>query len=309
MEYVNPTSRLQQAPYPVIGFAEHVRSRLEALYSPIQPPPYALSEEKVQLEALSAHVKKDPYRFFEDYNASVNQKLAGLKAGMITRLSDPLLYDCMEDCCAALGFGSLAGYTYEPEQEGMVYNAFATGYMDMSWVMLSSAYRRQNLLSDLELTFLLGHELGHVAGMHSSVASVLKQKPESARAHEYTADRGGLLAVLWRLARREPDLPPEEMYQKALEASTGLLHKQYILHRFAASEPWDRQTLEAKLTDPACAVPEKPAGRKDNHPSASERIRALTEYIRLTEFAKCIHTMWGSGHAAVLRFGEEAEHV
>lgn len=309
MEYMDPTSRLRQAPYPVIGFADYVKNRLAELRSPIAPPPYAMPAEKEQLAAVSEYVSQNPYQFFETYNDHVNKTLTTGKTSMITRMSDPLLYTCMEDCCAALGFGSLAGYTYEPEEAGLVYNAYATGHMDMTWVMVSNVYRKQNLLTDLELTFLLGHELGHVAGLHTSARSILKLKPESIRSQEHTADRAGLLATVWRIARLEAGLSPTEMYHKALEAGKSLRHKQHILNNVASTGPWTRQSLEEKLAEPRYAIPEKKAGRKDTHPSAWERIRALEEYVRLTEFAECIHTLWGSAHPAALRLGEEAAHV
>lgn len=310
MEYMDPASRFLKTPFPVEGFAAFVNERLSQLMKPLTPPPYALAEEAAQLEKLHAQVCKDPYQYFELTNQTVNRQLAARQCCMVTRMSDPLLYDCMEDCCAALGFGSIAGYTYEPASGGEIYNAFATGYMDMTWIMLSSTFRKRNLLNDLELACVLGHELGHVAAMHTSVRMHVALTAEENRRQECTADRAGLLAALWRAAKLNPALPPKQLYEKALEASVRVQHKLYALGRLGVDAVVTAKELEEKLADPAWAVPAKEAARKDDHPSYHERIAALREYVQQIAFAECIHTMWGSGHAAALRLGEEAaEHV
>lgn len=300
MEYQNTTSRFLREAFPIPSFDSYVKQRLEELARPLACPRYALEAEKEQLAKLHQFIQQNPYAFFERFNVMVNQMFEAQMCEMITTQSDPVYFDCLNTCCDALGFSNMTGYVYG--EEGVVdYNAMATGYLDMSWVFMSKSFRQDDLLDDLELTFILGHELGHVAGMHTSISVACSLEPEENRNHEYTADRAGLLAVLWRVEKQNPGCEPRALYAKALESCTRVFHKLHILANVKSKERYTGQLLKLRMSDPKCAIPVEKSRRKDSHPTNYERAEALGQYIKSMDFAECIHAMWGKEHGASLK--------
>jgi hypothetical protein len=105
----------------------------------------------------------------------------------------PELYGVLARSCGALGIepGCVSGYVYAaadiqaacfPAGEGVCIARFSSGLI--------------NLMSDAELAFVMGHELGHFLlahrGVHGGPASV--ESDLRNRAREISADRAGLLA-------------------------------------------------------------------------------------------------------------------
>lgn len=302
MEYQNTTSRFLKEAFPIPSFDAFVNQRLEEIIKPVPCPCYALEAEKAHIAQLNEFISKNPYGQFEFFTVNANRLFESVDSEMITALSDPMYFDCLRTCCDALGFGNMAGYVYGNPDGVWEYNAMATGYLDMGWVLVSKPLRMNNLINDLDLAFLVGHELGHLAAMHSSITRTCKLTPEEDRDQEYTADRAGLLAVLWRVEMQNPGCEPKALYAKALESCIQTFRKLHILLNVRNDGPYTEQTLKLKLSDPKCAIPVRESRRKDSHPTDHERVQALTQYIKTMDFAECIHTLWGSEHGAAIKF-------
>lgn len=300
MEYINPQSRFLKKSYTVEPFSDYVKRRIASITQEMTSPPYAVEGEEARTKALNEFVKKDPYGYYEKINTMADSLLTDRQCQPVTRLSDPVFYDVMGDCCAALGFKNTVGYVYTPKAFENPYNAMATGYLDMTWVMVSKSFLEGNLLTDLELAALIGHELGHTAARHSSFACMGADiKGDENRRQEYTADRAGLMAALWRAERLYPDLDAKGLADKALEASVDLQRKLELLFATHPKGGYNAQTLRRKMEE--TPVKEAHAKRNDSHPTCWERKTQLEDYVKRIEFLECIHTMWGSDHRAARR--------
>lgn len=300
MFYANEGSFYLKDGYLPGSFSDYVSARLDALSRPMQAPCYASPDEQEQLDRLYDAVQADPYRWYDACSQRAARMLAQVTTHSVTRITDPVLYACAQDSCAALGITSFAVFTLEHPTIAR-YDAAVVHHMDISWILVSHPLREHNLLSDLELTFLIGRQLGHSAAHHEDIRQTQKNLSSDAlRRHEYTADCAGLLAVLWRIQRLDPDLSSDQMVERALDQAFSALQKLDVLHRAENKRVFSQPSLQM-------AVDERPvqahrAAARDEQPTLWERMEALQEYVISIPFLHCIGTLWGKDHPIALHY-------
>jgi len=294
MKYINGSSHYLKDGYSIRTFADYVKQRLEDLTKPIKAPIYAMEWEQPHLDTLSKHIKNDPYQWFEKCSNAVSQYVDVLKAQSITRRSDPLLYDCVQDACTALGVEKPSAFSFS-HSGNMRYNAMAVGFMDMMWIFISNHFREGNILSDAELCFIIGHELGHAVACHTSVSLTQTLSNEENRKHEFTSDRAGFLAALWRISKMYPSLTSDEMVQKALECCQSTLLKLNTLPLLQAKkQPITCESLELMIKKNPLA--EKHSKDDDSHPTVWERCEAMKQFAVSILLLRCVTHLWGKDH-------------
>ncbi len=304
MKYRKQDSNYLKDGFEIPTFVDYVKARLEKMREPLKVPCYAMKGEAERIDKLYAAIQKNPYEWFSTASNIVSQKIESLKARPILHSADPLLYNCIMDACAALKIEKPSAFSYSEGKE-MKHNAFAAGYFDMMWIFISEEFRALNLMKEAELCFIMGHELGHVAAYHSAVrlqsgkGTAYTQEelsPEELHRREMTADRAGLLAVLWHISKRYPDMDPEEMMQRTLDACRDTLHKLTVLPRLdkKKKEKQSLAALEAMMEK--YPIKEEHASKKDSHPSNWERVEAMKLFIAFGELKSCAISLWGADH-------------
>lgn len=293
MKYLNGTSHYLKEGYAVPGFAEYAKQCLEKLVQPIQAPCYAVDGEQECLEQLHVYILLNPYRWFENRANLVAEQLETRQGKLLTRLSDPLLYECVQEACMALKVQNPSAFTFACEKE-LRYNISATGHMDMMWILISEHLRENGILSDLELCFLIGRALGHAVACHEEVSKTCQLTPEQCRGQALTADRAGLLAALWRTVRMYPALSADELVRKAYDASKQAMHKMDLLNAWKKKEPVTNDSLQRMIK--ASPVREKVAGKKDNLPTTWQRMDQLQRFVVSVAFVRCVSGLWGETH-------------
>ena len=300
MKYTNGSSHYLKDGYSIRPFDDYVKQRLEDLTAPIKAPLYAMEWEQARLDTLAKHIKKDPYQWFEACSNTVSNYVDILKAQSITRKSDPLLYDCVQDACTALGVEKPSAFSYSHEGN-MRYNAMAVGFMDMMWIFISRHFRENNILSDAELCFILGHELGHAISCHTSVRLTQQISDEENRKQEFTSDRAGFLAALWRISKTYPSLTSDEMVQKTLECCQSVQQKLDLLPVLQKKkQPITPESFE--LMKKKHPITEKHSSDEDTHPTTWERCEAMKQFAVSVLLLRCVAGLWGKDHPIVSGF-------
>lgn len=301
MNYQNDAGYYLKNGHAIGSFADYVNARLEALRRPLSAPCYAGPDEQKRLDRLAETVTANPYQWYETISSSAAQLIASLNTQSVTRLSDPLLYDCVWDGCAALRINKPTILTYT-HSTSYRYNVMVLGHMNMTWILISQLLREDNLMNDLEITFVVGQALGHYAAHHTDVVQTQKDLSASEqRAHDLTADRAALLSVLWRVHRLYPSLNAEQTVEKALLHALSALHKLDILQQAGKKQTYSEQTLQLAMAK----HPLQPtrAEKKDRHPTTWERSEALREFVIAIPFLQCVKTLWGEKHFIAQNYG------
>lgn len=293
MKYLNDTSHYLKEGFVVPGFAEYAKQRLEKLMQPIPAPCYAVDGEQECLNQLHADIQKDPYQWFENRSNLVAGQLETRNGKLLTRLSDPLLYGCVQDACAALKVQNPSAFTFACGKE-LRYDISAIGHMDMMWILISEHLRENGILSDLELCFLIGRALGHAIACHEEVSKTCQLTPEQCREQALTADRAGLLAALWRTVRMYPALSADELVRKAYDVSKQAMHKMELLGTWKKKDPVTNDSLQRMIK--ASPVREKVAGKKDDLPTTWQRMDQLQRFAVSVSFVRCVSALWGETH-------------
>lgn len=296
MKYLNGTSNYLKDGFAVPEFVEYTKQRMAKLAQEINAPCYAVDGEQTCLDRLHEHIKTNPYRWFESRTNLVAEQVEMRNAKSLTRLSDPLLYECVQDACAALKISNPSAFTFVHDAE-MRYDTKAMWHMDMMWIFISEHFRKNGILSDLELCFIIGRTLGHAAACHADVAETQNLTPEQHRAQALTADRAAFLAVLWRTARMYPSLSADELVHKASDVSAQVMHKLGMLYTLKKNQLATPQMLQLMMAK--SPAPEKHAKKNDQLPTIWERIEALRQFAVSIPFVRCISTLWGESHLIV----------
>lgn len=206
--------------------------------------------------------------------ASAGIRLGAEKAGRIDRIWRWSL--------SAIRPGEVEAYLVNSNE----LNAYTIGILDPKTVVVYSALAR--LMTDAELSFVLGHELGHIRLGHTVLLNlmagastlpggfIVQALLEGAflfwrRAGEFSADRAGLLAC------------------GDVGAAVSALAK--IDSPQAATAEQIRQTV-AKLDAEDESVAGIASELISTHPMLGRRIEKLIEYARTPEYARLRAAIW-----------------
>lgn len=296
MKYLNGTSNYLKDGFAVPGFAEYAKQRLAKLTQSIDAPCYAVEEEQAWLDRLHEQIEADPYQWFEKRTDLVAELVEKRQAQSLTRLSDPLLHECVQDSCEALKIQSFSAFTFA-QDKALRYTAKAVEHMDTMWIFISEHCRKDGILSDLELCFIIGCALGRAQTCYDEVNKTQKLSPEQSRAQFLTKDRAGFLAVLWRAARMYPSLTADELVHKASDVSAQALHKLIILYDLKKKQEITRDELEQRMKKHP--LPESHASKEDILPTVWDQIEALRQFAVSIPFVRCASTLWGETHRIV----------
>lgn len=295
MKYLNGMSNYLKEGFAIPEFAEYAKQCLTKLEQKLNAPCYAVDGEQACLDRLHEHIKADPYRWFESRTNLVSEHYEKRKAKPLTRLSDPLLYECVQDACTALRISNPSAFTFSYDKK-LRNDTTAIGHTDTMWIFISEQLRENELLSDLELCFVIGCALAQAAAHHADVAETQALTPEQYRVQALTADRAGFLAVLWRTARKYPSLSADELVHKACDVSAQVMRKidLYMLKKDRLVTPQALQQMVEKTP-----VHEKHARKNDLLPTVWERTEALRQFAVSIHFVRCVYTLWGESHLIV----------
>lgn len=296
MKYQNDMSNYLKDGFAVPEFADYTKQCLAKLAQEIKAPCYAVEGEQNCLDRLHKHINANPYRWFESRFNLAAEQIEMRKAKSLTRLSDPLAYACIQDACAALKISYPSAFTFAQDTETR-YDAKAMRHMDMMWLFISEHFRENEILSDLELCFVVGRVLGEAVAYHAEVAETQDLTPEQYRAQVLTADRAGFLAVLWHAVRMYPSMSADELVHKAADVSAQTIHKLDILCTLKKNQSAVPQLLQQKMEK--SPIREKHAKKNERMPTVWERIDALQQFAVSITFVRCISTLWGESHLIV----------
>ena len=296
MKYLNGTSNYLKDGFAVSGFSEYAGRCLAELARDIKAPGYAMAGEQACLDRLHEHIQAEPYRWFESRANLAAEQVEMWHARPLTRLADPLLYECIQEACAALKISNSAAFIFEQDGDRR-YGASAMRHMDVMWLFVSRHFRENEILSDLELSFIVGGMLGGAAACHADIAETQDLTPEQSRAQGLTEDRAGFLAVLWRSVRMYPSLSADELVYKAVQASARTIHKLDMLRTLKKNQSPTPQMLQQMMEK--SPVSERHARKDDRRPASWERIEALRQFAASIAFVRCISALWGESHLIV----------
>lgn len=293
MRYENGTSHYLKEGHSFPDFAEYTAQRLEQLSRPISAPCYALPGEQEQLNKLSADIQASPYKWSEKRSDKVMTTMKTMTCEMLTRREDPLLYDCVQGVCTALGFPMPTTFVYTPEESAPVYGVRTIGTAEAAWLFVSKGLRKNNLLTVQELYFIIGRSIGGAAAHHDEIATEQGLDHAARREQAFTADRAGLLATLWCNEQLFPAVPSDETVANALKCAKSAIHKLMVLNKGKKSESSGPE-LAMKLE--STPIPRKSSGKWDNVPTDWERITALDQFVSSIFFLQCVEALWGKGN-------------
>ena len=168
-------------------------------------------DKKALDKVRSLHLLTEITNFIMNWT-SIKWRMVELEGSCfhVTKDSCPELYKTVKEIGATLDITNLPQvYT----EWSYLINAYATGYKDMTMIVLNSG--TVDLMTDSELSFVIGHEMGHIKSDHViyhqmlwylsdilanvPLAQTISQPLTVAlmywyRMSEFTADRAGLLA-------------------------------------------------------------------------------------------------------------------
>lgn len=273
------------------GLYQYVEQTKEKLRQPLNIPEYATANESERIKSISEKLQQNPYLSRAAYAEAAKQERNGISNLRTISFDDyPSLYEvCMFASKTLTGVLPLIFLYTADEGSGYTYNAMALDYMDKVWVYISDQFfKEQGMLKDEELSFLVGHELGHAQCHHVTIASAKKDSSDT----EYSADRAGMIVCARWIMEHEPRHSPEEVVQLAtLYGSAALLKLGIATTNGRNKTDWPtafdydntRGALE-RIFDGASKLTVS-AG---THPHTRHRIMAMVNFGQSQLFYRCL---------------------
>lgn len=310
MKYIDQASHyMKEKGFEIPSFANYAQERLGKLLAPMKAPCYAMECEAERISQLYQIIKADPYKRFAKSSNRASKAISSLDAQPVLRSADPMLHRCIADASEALKIDKPSAYTCaggvgsssESREEIMKKAVFAQGYMDDVWIFIDRGVRAAKVFTEDELCFLIGFELGHTAAFHAAIRDeALRNKEmkaltsEEQRMQEMTADRAGLMAVVWQQAKRYPEMDAEEIVRRALACCSSALHKRAVLSKVKSKETLSLALVEDKMQK--YPIEKKNAKKNDYSPTLWERAEALKVFAASISIVRCASELWGDEH-------------
>lgn len=267
----------------------YIETTRERLSKPLQVPPYATAGEEKRIQKLSRRTEKDPYLNRTTINEQIrqmNQALTEVRG--IPYEEHPVLYEVCMFAARELMDADPMIFLYATEEPGLLYNAFAVDHQDKVWIYVSTQFFREHgMLSDGEMCFLVGHELGH-AHCHHSTLSVTDSGSSD---DEYSADRAGMIACTKWILDREPECPPDQAARRALMCGAAVLKKLTVgSENGPGNTDWSAFSYEElqMSVDRAFQGAAFMALRTGSHPTDPHRVMAMVHFSQSQMLYRCL---------------------
>ncbi len=265
------------------SLSEFVKETREKLARPLTIPAYAAASESDSIEAVSEAFRKNPYANRVAIHGYIDAIISSMgKARPVAYDENPRLYQIAMFASRKLVDMDPVVYLYDAGKDlGSLYNACAISYLDKSYIYVSEQFfREKDMITDEELIFLLGHELGHAQCQHTVLAQTTGK--DSLR-REYSADRAGMIACgLW-LKEHDPTLPAEKIAKRCVRACAGALEKltrgtlAKMKNQSVDWKGFDYEALDALIEDCFAKARSLPPDF-GTHPSHEHRYMAATAF-------------------------------
>lgn len=205
------------------GLTDYIRKTREKLTKPLTLPDYVAAGERRRIRVLTEKTKEDPYLNRAAVNEMIRETNKSFTAlHSISFGSHPVLYEVCMFATRTLMDTEPMIFMYDTQEKGYQYNAFAVDYQDKIWIYVSSQFfRERRMLTDREMCFLVGHELGHAQCHHSTLATMDSDTSDN----EYSADRAGMIACARWILAHDPAATAEQAVREALLCGAAVLKK------------------------------------------------------------------------------------
>lgn len=255
---------------------EYVDATYEKLLQPMSVPPYATAGEGEHIGQATEKLAKKPFAGRTAFNEASRSfgNLPPVSYGQY-----PVIYDICMHAHKVLGSPLPVLYVFDGVQHAsLAYQAMARDYLENFYLYISSRYLEEyGMATEEELSFIIGHELGHTQCHHSTMALL---GMDGGSNDEYSADRAGMLVAAAWLRGKHPEWPLEKIAQEVVYAAGIILEKLGI--GFAAvgqklEVDWLKYDAAAKRTqiDQLLQDPSQLKPYSGSHPSNEHRVSAL----------------------------------
>lgn len=271
------------------SLSSYIHDTRQALSQPLKVPAYATAGEEQRIRELSRKTEKNPYLNRTAINEAIRQMNHSYKElRSIPYGERPVLYEVCMFATKLLMDADPMIFLYTTDQPGMVYNACAVDHREKVWIYVSSQFFREHgMLSDRELCFLLGHELGHAQCHHSTLSTLVQDTSDD----EYSADRAGMIVCAQWILRRNPEYTVEQAVEEALRCGAAVLMKLTTgVTNGKDNTDWSAFPYEA-VREAVEQAAEK-AARKPlsdgSHPTDEHRIMAMVHFSESQLLYRCL---------------------
>lgn len=271
------------------SLAEYIRQTRQKLSQPLSVPPYATAGEEKRIRKLSEKTAQNPYLNRAAVNEQIrrnNQAFSEVRS--ISYDAHPVLYEvCMLATRTLMDTDPLISM-YTTDHPGLQYNAFATDYQDKVWIYVSSQFFREHgMLTEEEMCFLVGHELGHAQCHHSTLSVNVADTSDD----EYSADRAGMIACGRWILTHEPGCTPDRAARQALLCGAAVLEKLNVgLANGPDNTDWTAFPYDkiSQSVDMAFEGASSLALSDGTHPHDRHRVMAMVHFSQSQLFYRCL---------------------
>lgn len=276
--------------------AEYVKTTKKRLQEPLVVPDYCAAEERDQIPSVMETIHKNPYALRDAYLSGVKNFQKACQPGTLRAIpyqQYPRPYQValfMVGAAKKFCEFDLLIQIYQAVKPEDVYQASALSYLDKGWIYVSEQFLKESMmLSEAELCFLLGHELGHIQCRHSSFV-FLSEKGDIGRESEYSADRAGLIFCMKWLMANASQTPAAELAEEAVLSSACVLDKitkAVLSPKKVFWQDYDPKEMERKIERWSNGA--APLGKdSQTHPNDSRRALAMLDFSRSRLFYQCL---------------------
>ena len=271
--------------------AEYITQKKKQLTEPLTAPEYAASWERNKFKELSEKLQVNPYMSRAAYHKKIKDLLSSIgETHMLTYQDNPMLYDICVFVVDRLIHVTPMIWLYDASPEsGLQFNAFVYSYQEQLQIFISSQFFREyGMMSDEELCFIVGHEIGHAHCRHIDMEIETKSTTSD---YEYSADRAGIIACTALISQKHPEYTVAEAARMAsLYSASALMKLNLAVKNGPGNTDWttfDYQEMQAAI-DSIFDNASQYSVTQTTHPHLAHRIMAIEHFRKSQMLYRCL---------------------